>query len=162
MKGQSGEPGTLAGGRAVEPWQGLSSASALPPAHCAASRNLLSFSGFHVRLKNTQAGLGAVIHSSHVSKCQVVVAQAFNPSSHTQEAERGGSLSLMPAWSTDGVPGQPGQQSKFSGQRNPVLKKQNQNNNKTREQWCKHIKVSSPPRVVGFTEPFRNLTTSQT
>jgi hypothetical protein len=35
-----------------------------------------------------------------------VVAHAFNPS--TREAEAGGSLSSRPAWSTEGVPGQPG------------------------------------------------------
>jgi hypothetical protein len=35
-----------------------------------------------------------------------VVAHAFNPS--TREAEAGGFLSLRPAWSTKGVPGQPG------------------------------------------------------
>ena len=31
---------------------------------------------------------------------------AFNPK--TQKAEAGGSLSLKPAWFTEGVPGQPG------------------------------------------------------
>jgi hypothetical protein len=36
----------------------------------------------------------------------VVVAHAFNPS--TWEAEAGGFLSSKPAWSTEGVPGQPG------------------------------------------------------
>jgi hypothetical protein len=36
-----------------------------------------------------------------------MVAQAFNPS--TWEAEAGGFLSSMPAWSTEWVPGQPGQ-----------------------------------------------------
>jgi hypothetical protein len=36
----------------------------------------------------------------------VVVAHNFNPS--TQEAKTGRSLSLMPAWSTEQVPGQPG------------------------------------------------------
>jgi hypothetical protein len=35
-----------------------------------------------------------------------VVAHAFNPS--TREAEAGGFLSSRPAWSTKGVPGQPG------------------------------------------------------
>jgi hypothetical protein len=35
-----------------------------------------------------------------------VVVHAFNPS--TREAEAGGFLSLRPAWSTKGVPGQPG------------------------------------------------------
>ena len=35
-----------------------------------------------------------------------MVAHAFNPS--TREAEAGGFLSLRPAWSTKGVPGQPG------------------------------------------------------
>jgi hypothetical protein len=35
-----------------------------------------------------------------------VVAHAFNPS--TPEAEAGGFLSSRPAWSTKGVPGQPG------------------------------------------------------
>jgi hypothetical protein len=35
-----------------------------------------------------------------------MVAHAFNPS--TQEAEAGGFLSSRPAWSTKGVPGQPG------------------------------------------------------
>ena len=34
----------------------------------------------------------------------VVLAHAFNPS--TLEAEAGGALSLRPAWSTEGVPGQ--------------------------------------------------------
>jgi hypothetical protein len=37
-----------------------------------------------------------------------VVAHAFNPS--TREAEAGGFLSSRPAWSTEGVPGQPGLQ----------------------------------------------------
>ena len=35
-----------------------------------------------------------------------VVVYSFNPS--TWEAEAGGFLSLKPAWSTKGVPGQPG------------------------------------------------------
>ena len=35
-----------------------------------------------------------------------MVAHAFNPS--TQEAETSGSQSLRPAWSIEGVPGQPG------------------------------------------------------
>jgi hypothetical protein len=37
---------------------------------------------------------------------RVVVAHAFNPS--TWEAEAGGFLSSRPAYSTEGVPGQPG------------------------------------------------------
>jgi hypothetical protein len=37
---------------------------------------------------------------------RAVVAHAFNPT--TQEAEAGRSLSLRTAWSTEGIPGQPG------------------------------------------------------
>jgi hypothetical protein len=51
------------------------------------------------------------------------VAHAFNPS--TREAEAGGFLSSRPAWSTERVPGQP-------GQRNPVSKKQNQPTKQTK------------------------------
>ena len=44
-----------------------------------------------------------------------MLVHAFNPS--TQEAGAGGSLSSSPAWSTEGVPGQPGLPEK------PCLKK---------------------------------------
>jgi hypothetical protein len=51
-----------------------------------------------------------------------VVVHAFNPS--TQEAEAGGFLSLRPAWSTKGVPGQPGLY------RETLSQKTNKNKNK--------------------------------
>jgi hypothetical protein len=44
------------------------------------------------------------------------VAQAFNPS--TWKAEKGRSLSLRPAWSTEGVPGWPGLHGETPSQKN--------------------------------------------
>jgi hypothetical protein len=55
-----------------------------------------------------------------------VVAHTFNP--RTWKTEAGRSLSLWPAWSTEGVPGQPGLQ------RNPVSKNQTKKKKKKEEE----------------------------
>jgi hypothetical protein len=69
-----------------------------------------------------------------------MVAHAFNPS--TQEAEAGGFLSSRPAWSTKGVPGQPGlyretlsQKTKQNKKKptNQTTKQKNNQNKKTHQ-----------------------------
>jgi hypothetical protein len=59
---------------------------------------------------------------------QAVVAHAFNPS--TREAEAGGFLSLRPAWSTKGVPGQPGLYSETLSQKTKTKTKNKTNKQK--------------------------------
>jgi hypothetical protein len=61
------------------------------------------------------------------------VAHAFNPS--TWEAEAGRFLSLRPAWSTKGVPGQPGLYRETLSQKTKKNKtKQNKTKNKTNQE----------------------------
>jgi hypothetical protein len=61
-----------------------------------------------------------------------MVAHAFNPS--TWEAEAGGFLSSKPAWSTEWVPGEPGQHRETLSRRNKNKTKQN----KTKQNKTKH------------------------
>jgi hypothetical protein len=61
-----------------------------------------------------------------------VVAHAFkNPS--TWEAEAGGLLSSRPAWSTKGVPGQPGLYRETLSREKKKKKNNNNNNNNKKE-----------------------------
>jgi hypothetical protein len=51
--------------------------------------------------------IGEILLIKNINSGQAVVVHAFTPSTWEAEAEAGGFLSLRPAWSTKGVPGQP-------------------------------------------------------
>ena len=67
-----------------------------------------------------------------------MVAHTFNPS--TRETEAGESLSLRPAWSTEGVPGQPGLHREILSRKQTNKKTQNKQKNKTNKQTKKQTK----------------------
>jgi hypothetical protein len=75
-----------------------------------------------------------------------VAVHAFNPS--TQKAERGGFLSLRPAWSTERVPGQPGLHRETLSQKKKKRKKRKEKKRKERKKKKTNIQLSSPFRQL--------------
>jgi hypothetical protein len=65
------------------------------------------------------------------------VAHAFNP--RTQEAEAGGFLSSRPAWSTKGVPGQPGLYRETLSQKDKQTKNKTKRINLLLIQWITYF-----------------------